>query len=222
MGQQLALDVGLADIACFDNFHVTDANREIVDALRNATTGEQYFIYGAVGAGKTHLLHAVLRDWVARGGPGCFWSPSAPAPRENALLCVDDLHDIAGDLPAERQLFTHYERVRAQSGLLLMAAERPPRYLPWRLPDLMSRISSATVYRLDPLGDADVAAALRLRAQSRGFDLPEDVIAYILRRYRRDSASLFGLLDLIDAQSLAAGRRVTLPFLRDLEQRYLR
>lgn len=221
MSRQLALDVGLADVARFENFYVTEANREVFHALRHLTAGGQYFVCGDSGTGKTHLLHAVLRMWQADGGSGYLWSPGAPAPDDRSLVCVDDLQRVAGNDEAEKQLFTLYEQLRTRDGLLVMAADRPPGFLPWRLPDLMSRICSATIYRLVPLGDADVTEALKLRAQSRGFVLPEEVISYILRRYRRDSASLFGLLDLIDTQSLAAGRRVTLPFLREMEQRRL-
>lgn len=221
MSRQLALDVGLADVARFENFYVTEANREVFHALRHLTAGGQYFVCGDSGTGKTHLLHAVLRMWQGGGGSGCLWSPASPAPYDCSLACVDDIQAVAGNEEAEKHLFTLYEQLRTRDGLLVMAADRPPGFLPWRIPDLMSRVCSATVYRLVPLGDAEVTEALKLRAQSRGFALPEEVISYILRRYRRDSASLFGLLDRIDTQSLAAGRRVTLPFLREMEQRRL-
>lgn len=221
MTRQLALDVGLADVACFENFYLTDANREVFHALQHLTAGGQYFVCGDTGSGKTHLLHAVLRMWRTSDGSGQLWSPATPAANDSGLVCVDDVQTIAGHGPAEKQLFTLYERLRARDGILVMTADRPPGFLPWHLQDLMSRMCSATVYRLAPLGDGDLTAALQLRAQSRGFALPDEVIAYVLRRYRRDSASLFGLLDLIDTRSLEAGRRVTLPFLRDLEQRSL-
>jgi DnaA family protein len=58
---------------------------------------------------------------------------------------------------------------------------------------------------------------MRLRARNRGFELPEEVARYVLRRYPRDAQSLFELLDRIDRASLATQRRVTISLVRDLE-----
>ena len=69
-----------------------------------------------------------------------------------------------------------------------------------------------------PLSDAEKLEAVRLRARNRGFDLPEDVARYILSRYPRDMNSLFELLNRIDREALAHQRRVTIPFLRRLEE----
>jgi DnaA family protein len=71
---------------------------------------------------------------------------------------------------------------------------------------------------MQPLSDAQKLEAVRLRAQHRGLEMPEDVARYILSRYPRDLRSLFDLLDRIDEASLAEQRRVTIPFLRHLEE----
>jgi DnaA family protein len=57
---------------------------------------------------------------------------------------------------------------------------------------------------------------LQLRARQRGFELPDDVAHYLLRRAPRDPASLFALLDRLDYASLAAQRKLTIPFVREL------
>ena len=57
-------------------------------------------------------------------------------------------------------------------------------------------------------------AALQLRAASRGLELTEEVAAYLLRRCPRDLVTLFALLDQLDTASLAAQRRLTIPFVR--------
>ena len=57
---------------------------------------------------------------------------------------------------------------------------------------------------------------MRLRAQLRGFELPEETAHYLQRRLPRDMASLFALLDELDAAALAAQRRLTVPFIRDV------
>ena len=59
-------------------------------------------------------------------------------------------------------------------------------------------------------------AALRRRAGYRGLELPEDVARYLLRRLPRDMRALCDWLDRLDTASLAAGRRLTLPFVREV------
>ena len=57
---------------------------------------------------------------------------------------------------------------------------------------------------------------LQLRAQHRGLELPDETAAYLIRRSRRDMASLYGLLDKLDLEALRAQRRLTIPFVRDV------
>ena len=124
---------------------------------------------------------------------------------------------VAGRTDWETALFSLTERMRAAGGMQVCAANVPPGRLGLRLPDLTSRLAWGTVYALQPLGDAEKLEAVRLRARNRGFEMPEDVVQYILSRYPRDLPSLFGLLDRIDRVSLTQQRRVTIPFLRELE-----
>jgi DnaA family protein len=76
------------------------------------------------------------------------------------------------------------------------------------------------VFRVHTLGDAERVEALQLRARHRGLDLPDDAAHYLLRRSRRDMASLYDLLDKLDLEALRAKRRLTVPFVREVMQRY--
>jgi DnaA family protein len=69
---------------------------------------------------------------------------------------------------------------------------------------------------LQPLADADKAAALQRRALRRGMTLPDDVARYLLRRIPRDMGALMAALERLDRASLEAKRRLTIPFVRDL------
>ena len=71
------------------------------------------------------------------------------------------------------------------------------------------------VYQLRELDDAGRVEALRLRAAQRGLQLPYETSEYLLKRMPRDLRSLFEVLDLLDEASLAAQRRLTIPFIRD-------
>jgi len=69
---------------------------------------------------------------------------------------------------------------------------------------------------LDVLDDDGRAEVLRLRAQRRGLQLDTAAIDWLLKRVDRDLGSLTALLDRLDRESLAAQRRVTVPFLRQV------
>jgi DnaA family protein len=71
------------------------------------------------------------------------------------------------------------------------------------------------VHRLLPLDEFDQAEALRHRAEHRGLELPEETLTFLTRRAPRDFAALCRLLDELDLESLAAQRRLTVPFVRD-------
>jgi DnaA family protein len=88
------------------------------------------------------------------------------------------------------------------------------RECPVVLPDLQSRLARLPVFQVQALGDDERVAALQLRAQHRGLDLPDDTARYLLKRSRRDMASLYALLDKLDLEALRAQRRLTIPFVK--------
>jgi len=231
---QLALNVALNDSASFANFLRTP-NREAVDRLeRNLEAIETggsaldpvIFIVGTTGTGKSHLLQAICRAAQEKALPAFYATLSDHAALAPPLLdlagpppvvCLDDLDAIAGKPSWERAVLTLWERMRSAGGMMVAAARAVPGSTPYRLADLTSRLGAGPVYSLTPLGDAEKREAIRLRAANRGFTLTDDVVRYIIHRYPRDMHTLFGLLDRLDAQSLASQRRITIPFLRELE-----
>lgn len=211
----------------FDSFHV-GANGVATAVVRRAaeTEGAPWvFLSGAAGSGKTHLLIAACnaaeaaqrraqyvplrllggdRAATVRGLGGC------------AVLALDDVDALAGDRAAEHALFDLYNRCRAEGLSLLFAAAAPPAQGGFGLPDLVSRLSMCTQAPLKPLDDAERRAVLRARAEARGLVLDEAVLDFLFSRHARDLGSLTALLERIDRASLAAKRRVTVPFLRAL------
>jgi len=111
-------------------------------------------------------------------------------------------------------LFDLYNRARAAGGALVASGDAAPAQLALRA-DLRSRLAWGLAFQLHPLSDAEKAAALREQARGRALDLPEEVIAYLLKHARRDMASLIGILDALDRYSLEQKRPVTLPLVRD-------
>ncbi|HEY4970226.1 MAG TPA: DnaA regulatory inactivator Hda [Steroidobacteraceae bacterium] len=217
--KQLALGVRLRADAVFDSFW-PGPNGEIVAALRAPST-TPLWLWGAAGSGKTHLLQAVC----AAAGESAAYFPLARSlalPPEalagferSGVLCIDDADAVAGDLAWERALFRVFNEAAELRTRLIFAAAAPPRQAEWRLEDWRSRAAAGVVYQLRELDDAGRIEALRLRAAQRGLQLPYETSEYLLKRMPRDLRSLFAVLDLLDEASLAAQRRLTIPFIRD-------
>lgn len=225
--QQLTLDVRLPDLATFGNF-VTGDNGEAVDAVRqHAETRPDPVLWlrGPAGVGKTHLLAASCNLIVAAGGKAALLSGArardvAPVATDGwaslHLLALDDLEGFAADPAWEQVLFTVFNQLRERRGAMLVASRVGPRQIPFRLPDLASRLASGPVYQLRPLSDDERLAALGRRAHQRGFELPDETARYLMYRVPRDLPSLFALLDQLDVAALSAQRRLTIPFVREV------
>jgi DnaA family protein len=133
---------------------------------------------------------------------------------------VDDVHAVAGDLAWEEALFGLFNEALELRHRVIFAANAAPRQLAWSLEDWRSRASACVIYQLRDLDEAGRAEALRLRAAQRGLDLPSETSDYLLRHLPRDLPSLFEILDQLDEASLAAQRRLTVPFIRDALERH--
>src|SRR5688572_8914735 len=228
--RQLPLGVQLGVSLRFETFH-TGPNTEAVAALRELTAGSHrtpLWIYGPAGSGKSHLLQAACAEAGARGLTAA-WLPlgavraEGPARLEGfgqlELVALDDVDAVAGDAAWERALFTFYNELQERGGRFVSAATAAPAALPYVLADLASRFGAAAVHRLAPLKEAEQAEALARRARHRGLELPEETLTFLTRRAPRDFAALCRLLDKLDLESLAAQRRLTVPFVRDWLQR---
>lgn len=233
-GAQLALNLRLRDASSFENFLVA-RNRESFERLQTSvarlagarsTPAQWLYLWGEGGCGKTHLLEAACRAAQEQGQTALYIPLREKTTlstallddvEQSALVCVDDVQAIAGDKAWEAALFALYERLRAQGGLLMLAAQLSPTSSGLKLADLATRLSAGLVYQLHALSDSEKISALRLRAQRRGLAMTEEVANYLLTRFPRDTHSLFALLDRLDVATLAAQRRLTIPFLRGLE-----
>jgi DnaA family protein len=187
--------------------------------------GEWLYLDGAAGTGKTHLALATCADADARGRPAAYVPLAAAAGRLGqalealdgpGLVALDGIEAIAGHRDDELALFDFHNRKRAAGGSVLYAATATPAALPPGLPDLRSRLAQCARIALQPLDDEGRAEVLRLRARRRGLQFDEAAITWLLRRAGRDLAGLTAQLDALDRASLAAQRRVTVPFLREV------
>jgi DnaA family protein len=131
-------------------------------------------------------------------------------------ICIDQIESVLGDSGWERRLFALHQELDEQGGRYVVASSQAPQALPIQLADLASRLRGGLVLRVQSLDDAEQMAALQLRAELRGLELNTEVAQYVLRRLPRDMGTLCGFLDRLDQAALAAQRRLTIPFVRQV------
>jgi DnaA family protein len=224
MTEQLPLALRWPRRQRFEHFHpgANAAALAAVERLALVPQAPWVYLSGPAGSGRTHLLVAACQAAAEAGRsvqylPLASLSDRAAAIRGVAgseLLALDDLGAVTGDRAAEHALFDLYNQARAEGGALLFAAEAGPVQLGLGLPDLRSRLGACTQFVLRPLEDEERRAVLRTQAEARGIELDEAVLDWLFARYARDLGTLFDLLDRLDRASLAAQRRITVPFLR--------
>jgi DnaA family protein len=98
----------------------------------------------------------------------------------------------------------------------VLASRQNPSYFKDVLPDLISRFLGGPVFKLHALDDVGKLGALRVHAKQRGMSLSDEAGRYLLNYCPRDLVSLLNLLDRLDVSSLAAKRRLTVPFIKSV------
>ena len=207
--EQVTLALFDPPLPSLDNF-VAGENAAALAAARAVGAGrgsEFLHLWGPGGSGRSHLLQAM--DPQADAG--------VPAFRPGRLVyAVDDVERLGADAQArlfELQLAVRDARVSGLAATLVTAADAAPAFLPLR-EDVRTRLAWGLVFCLKPLAEADVRAALQVRAQALGVQLEADLLDYMLARLPRDLRSLIALVEALDRFALARQRALTIPLLR--------
>jgi len=226
--RQLALNLKTEAAARFDTFY-PGPNTSVLDAVEHIAvqSGHQVqWIWGATGSGRSHLLQAAVTAAAERNAR-CAWLPLQGNAELTVsaleglgaldLLCIDDVDTVAGEPDWERALFGVFEDLKSSSGRILVSASAPPVSVEFKLKDLGSRLASGPIWKLKPLDDDDLLAALQMRSRWRGLELTDEAGRYLLRRATRSIKALFEILDSADRAALAAAQsRLTVPLLKQV------
>lgn len=225
MNRQLVLSIPLytqASLADFCWGENTLLRQQLDYALHH--DGDKFiYLWGDTGCGKSHLLQACCQEANTYKSAAYLpltllktWEPDAlEGMEEQAFLAIDDIDAIAGNKAWEEALFHLYNRVRDNGQtLLLIAGKSPPASLPICLPDLRSRLAWGLVAQVHELNDELKISTLQQQAKKRGFELPDSVASFLLNRCSRNMHDLHVILDRLDTASLAAKRKITIPFVK--------
>lgn len=209
----------------FDTYY-TGPNSEIIQALKSCSedVGEKFIVlWGSAGLGKSHLLQATCQ-FAHRLQQRLFYLPLNDlleyGPKvldgleQYQLICIDDIHTLAGISAWETGFFHFFNRHRDLGRRLILSTDCAPSTLPIKLTDLATRLTWGLTLQLHPLSDQDKQHALTLRARTLGLDLSPRVGQFLLNHTPRDLPSVWKLLEELDHATLAAKRKLTIPFLK--------
>lgn len=227
MAQQLPLHFEFRANQTFNDFF-PGANQEIVTHLQQCIAGvgeQQVFLWGKSGQGKTHLLQACCHQAQNQNLSSFYFDLSnakLPDPLmlsgldQYDVVCFDNIEPIAGNSAWEQAFFNFFNQHRDSGHKLIVSASSAPNDIGIQLPDLKTRLNWGLTLKIQSLADNDRIAALIFKADQMGFEIAPQAGRFLLTHYDRDLASLWTLLEKLDKASLAAKRKLTLPFLKQI------
>lgn len=217
----------------FDNFVIGKANQLARAAAMQVAEnpGVSYnplFLYGGVGLGKTHLIHAIGNALLASGtSPRIryvhadqYVSDVVKAYQRRAfddfkryyhsldLLLIDDIQFFAGKNRTQEEFFYAFEAMVAQRKQIIITSDTYPKELANIDSRLISRFDSGLTVAIEP-PELEMRVAILLRkAQTEGITMPEEVAFFIAKHLRSNVRELEGALRKVSAYARFHGREV--------------
>lgn len=231
--------VGASDLSrlnpdlSFDNFVTGKANQlaraaALQVAENPGTSYNPLFLYGGVGLGKTHLIHAVGNAMVARGRgvkvryvhADQYVSDVVKAYQRKAfdefkhyyhsldLLLIDDIQFFAGKNRTQEEFFYAFEAMVAQRKQIIITSDTYPKELSNIESRLISRFDSGLTVAIEP-PELEMRVAILLRkAQNDGLAMPKEVAFFIAKHLRSNVRELEGALRTVAAYARFHARDV--------------
>jgi chromosomal replication initiator protein len=230
----------------FDRF-VVGANNQLSAAACRAVAeapARMYnplFIYGGVGLGKTHLMHAIgtccSRDGskrVAYVSSERFTNDLIASIQEGRmadfrrryrdidLLLIDDVHFLGEKERTQEEFFHTFNALHDAQRQIVMTSDRPPKEIPGLEERLVSRFEWGLVTDIKPPDLETRVAILRKKAEDDSISLADEVLDYIARNCRSNVRELEGAVIKLLAYSSLTRREVTLDLARSAGRRAAR
>jgi chromosomal replication initiator protein len=203
----------------FENFVVGSCNQFAHAAARAvasqpARSYNPLFIYGGVGMGKTHLMHAIGRELldqfqsmriVYTSGErfmndmvGCLRSNRMPAfhrhYRSADVLLLDDVHILGGKERTQEEFFHTFNELYEHQKQIVISSDSTPKNIPGLVERLRSRFEWGLMVDVQPPDLETKMAILDKKAELEGIVLPEDVRIYIATKTKSNVRELEGAL----------------------------
>jgi chromosomal replication initiator protein len=218
----------------FDSFVIGSGNRfahaaSLAVAEAPAKAYNPLFIYGGVGLGKTHLMHAI-GHYVREHNPDSrvvyissekFTNEFINSIRDNKtvdfrnkyrnvdILLIDDIQFLAGKEQTQEEFFHTFNTLHEESKQIVISSDRPPKEIPTLEDRLRSRFEWGLITDIQPPDLETRLAILRKKAIADNLDIPGEVLAYIADRIDTNIRELEGALIRVVAYSALMNQPIT-------------
>ena len=230
----------LVDSYVFDSFVEGKSNHLALAAAKQVASNPKgdynpLFIYGGVGLGKTHLMHAVGNE-ILKNNPEKrivyvhsekFVSDMVKALQLGAMnefksfyrnadaLLIDDIQFFAGKEQSQEEFFHTFNALLDRNNQMILTCDKYPKEIDGLEERLKARLGWGLPVVIDPPELETRAAVLLSKASSMGVKLPNDCAIYIAQRIRSNIRELEGALKRVAANSRFTNQPIDLSLVKD-------
>ncbi len=224
----------------FESFVVGSSN-QFAHAAARAVADNPFrsynplFLYGGVGLGKTHLLHAIGHR-LSETRPDLeirylqteqFVNDLISSIRHNRMpdfrerhrnidiLLVDDVQFLAGKERTQEEFFHTFNTLHGAGRQIILSSDHAPREIPTLEERLRSRFEWGLIADIQSPDLETKMAILRRKAEIEGTDLPDEVAAFIAQQVKSNVRELEGLLNRVRAHAELTGQRLSIAFAKE-------